>query len=147
MSILVDTNILLRRTQPAHEHHRVAVESVAKLLGDGERLCYTPQNIAEFWNVATRPADKNGMGLPVALVRAEVVKIESLLTLLPDSSLAYVQWKRLVLRHEVQGVQVHDARLVALMSVHGVRRILTFNTGDFTRYDIEVLQPASIVTA
>ena len=32
MSILVDTNILLRRTQPAHPDHAVAVESVAPLL-------------------------------------------------------------------------------------------------------------------
>ena len=84
------------------------------------------------------------MGLPGALVSAEILKIERLLTLLPDSSLAYMEWKRLVMRYDVQGAQVHDARLVALMSVHGVRRILTFNVGDFARYGIEVLQPTSI---
>lgn len=123
------------------------MESVAKLLANGERVCFTAQNIAEFWNVATRPADKNGIGLPVAIAQGEVAKIERLLTLLPDSPLAYAEWKRLVTRHTVQGVQVHDARLVALTAVHGVRRILTFNAGDFARYDIEVLQPASIVAA
>jgi hypothetical protein len=33
----------------------------------------------------------------------------------------------------VIGAKVHDARLVAAMNVHGARRLLTFNAGDFTR--------------
>jgi predicted nucleic acid-binding protein len=41
---------------------------------------------------------------------------------------------------------VHDARLVAAMNVHGVRRILTFNTDDFARYGIEVLHPSSLLS-
>jgi hypothetical protein len=36
MSVPVDTNVLLRRTQPSHENHTVAVESVAWALGTGE---------------------------------------------------------------------------------------------------------------
>jgi len=32
MSVLVDTNILLRRLQPNHEHHAVAVDSATRLL-------------------------------------------------------------------------------------------------------------------
>ncbi len=55
MSILADTNILLRRTQPDHTSRTLAVESVAKLLAAGEAVCFTLQNISEFWNVATRP--------------------------------------------------------------------------------------------
>jgi predicted nucleic acid-binding protein len=38
----------------------------------------------------------------------------------------------------------HDARLFAAMNVHGVGRILTFNTDDFTRFGIEVLHPSSV---
>jgi len=34
----------------------------------------------------------------------------------------------------VSGVQVHDARLVAAMTVHGVTHILTLNPTDFARY-------------
>jgi predicted nucleic acid-binding protein len=81
----------------------------------------------------------------VATVQGEVEKIERLLTLLPDSPLAYVEWKRLVSRYGVMGVQVHDARLVALMTVHGLQRMLTFNTGDFTRYGIEAVHPGVLV--
>ena len=61
MSILADTNILLRRTQPDHPSHRIAVESVASLLNAGEAVYVTFQNISEFWNVATRPIGNNGM--------------------------------------------------------------------------------------
>jgi predicted nucleic acid-binding protein len=41
---------------------------------------------------------------------------------------------------------VHDARLVALMNVHGVRQILTFNTGDFVRFEIEALHPSAVAS-
>ena len=46
--------------------------------------------------------------------------------------------------HGVIGNQVYDARLVAAMMVHGVGRILTFNAADFTRYPIEILDPAAV---
>ena len=62
MSILADTNILLRRTQPDHPRHGLAVESVARLLSSGEAVYFTLQNMSEFWNVATRPAANNGLG-------------------------------------------------------------------------------------
>jgi predicted nucleic acid-binding protein len=97
---------------------------------------FTLQNISEFWNVATRPAPNNGLGFSIALVLGEIEKIERFLTLLPDSTAVYGEWKRLVVQHGVLGSKVHDAKLVATMNVHGVRRILTFNTGDFTRYDM-----------
>ena len=133
MAVLVDTNVLLRRTQPNHDHHQAAVESVAKLLERGETVLFTAQNVYEFWNVVTRPIASNGLGFSTAQARAEVEKIETVLTLLPDSPAAYPEWKRLVAKHGVQGVQVHDTRLVASMNVHGVRQLLTFNTGDFVQ--------------
>ena len=144
MSVLVDTNVLLRRTQPNHEHHAVAMESVARLLAANETVCFTPQNISEFWNVVTRPVAHNGLGFSVSLVAGEVEKIERILTLLRDSPATYTEWKCLVIKHSVVGVKVHDTRLVAAMNVHGVGRILTFNVDDFARYGIEVLHPSSI---
>src|SRR5450432_2413623 len=146
MSILIDTNVLLRRTQPDHASHGVAVESVAQLLTTGEPVYFTLQNISEFWNVATRPIANNGFGFSVALALGELEKIERLLALLPDSPAVYGEWKRLVIKHGVLGSKVHDAKLVAAMNVHGVRRILTFNVGDFARYQIEAIHPASLVS-
>ena len=122
MSILVDTNILLRRLQPNHAHHAMAIDSVARLLGTGEPVHFTLQNISEFWNVMTRPTAVNGLGFSPEFALNEVNKIERVLTLLPDSPAAYEEWKRLVVSYAVSGAKVHDARLVALMNVHGVRR-------------------------
>ena len=42
----------------------------------------------------------------------------------------------------VTGVGAHDARIVAAMSVPGVRRLLTYNLQDFARYkQIETIRP------
>ena len=49
MSILADTNILLRRTQPDHPSHTLAVESVARLLAAGDPVYFTLQNMSEPW--------------------------------------------------------------------------------------------------
>ena len=144
MSVLVDTNVLLRRIQPSSAHHKVAVESVARLLDAGESLCFTPQNIAEFWNVMTRPVASNRLGYSTSETMAEVEKIEAIFTLLPDAPSTYAEWKRLVVKHSVQGTRVHDTRLVAAMNAHGVGRILTFNADDFRRYGIEILDPSVI---
>ncbi|MFO1025242.1 MAG: type II toxin-antitoxin system VapC family toxin [Acetobacteraceae bacterium] len=144
MSILIDTNVLLRRIQPDHPSHPVAFESVAHILSGDQLGCYTPQVVAEFWNAATRPAEKNGLGLSVAMTLHKVHEIEEMLTLLEDIAAIYDDWKRLVVQHQVRGAKVHDTRLVAAMNVHGVRRILTFNTGDFARFPVEVIHPAAL---
>jgi predicted nucleic acid-binding protein len=51
-----------------------------------------------------------------------------------------------VVEHNVLGTKVHDTRLVAAMNVHGVKRILTFNTGDFARFAVETINPATLLT-
>jgi predicted nucleic acid-binding protein len=145
MSVLVDTNVLLRRTQSGHPDYATAVESIARLMTASEQVCVCLQNIAEFWNVATRPAANNGLGLSIALTLVEVEHIERTLTLLPESPATYAEWKRLVLQHRVLGSKVHDTRLVAVMNIHGIARILTFNTNDFLRYGITVLHPLSVL--
>jgi predicted nucleic acid-binding protein len=91
MSILIDTNILLRRTQSNHASHTLAVESVVRLLAAGEVVYFTLQNISEFWNVATRPVANNGLGFSMVLALADVEKIEGFLTTLPDSPAVYAE--------------------------------------------------------
>ena len=66
MDHLVDTNVLLRSVQHRHPSYRQAWRAVVALLRRGERLCIFPQNTVEFWSVATRPAEGNGLGLSVA---------------------------------------------------------------------------------
>jgi len=143
VTVLVDTNVLLRQFEPDHAHHRAAVDSITRLIESGEVVHVTPQNIAEFWAVATRSSAQNGLGLPVAMVAAVLDHIERVFALLPDHPAIYDHWKRLVMKHEVIGNRIYDARLVAAMTVHGIGRILTFDAGDFARYGIEVIHPSA----
>jgi hypothetical protein len=72
----------------------------------------------------TRPAERNGLGLSVAEAEREVLAIETGMSLLPENERAYREWRQIVVKHGVMGVQVHDARLAAAMYVHGVRQSL-----------------------
>jgi predicted nucleic acid-binding protein len=146
MSTLVDTNILLRITQIDHPHHPAALRSLEHVLAEGEPACFTLQNVAEFCSVVTRPVTSNGLGYDVGFALKEVEKTELLLTLLPDAPQMYRTWKRLMVEHEISGVKVHDTRLVANMVVHGVERLLTFNTKDFTRFtEITTIDPETLI--
>ena len=134
MIYLVDTNVLLRfadRSHPCYPRVRAAVRT---LRAEGHRLRATSQNCVEFWNVATRPADRNGLGLEPADADRLLRLVERLFPVLPDVPAVYPQWRQLVVAFGVSGVQVHDARLVAAMTVHSVSHILTFNVADFVRY-------------
>jgi predicted nucleic acid-binding protein len=148
MEYLADTNVLLRSTHQTHPMHPTAMAALTTLLRSGDRVCVTPQNIIEFWNVCTRPVDRNGLGLSPGEADREASRLEGLLTLLPDVRAIYPEWRRLVVAHSVPGVRVHDARLVAAMNVYGISNLLTFNGPDFTRYPgIHVVHPNDVAKA
>jgi predicted nucleic acid-binding protein len=115
---LIDTNILLRIARRADPDYRIVHDALERILSEGAALYYTHQNIAEFWNVWTRPADRNGFGLDGETAEQEIGKFEVVMKLAADSTAVYERWRQLVRDHGVQGAQVHDARLVASMRVH-----------------------------
>ena len=139
---LVDSNVLLRWAKPDDRDYPLVVSAIDATLQRGAVFCYTSQNVAEFWNICTRPqwvrpspqeADR----------RARF--FEDKLRLLPDSLAVHQEWRKLLVVSKVSGVQVQDARLVAAMRVHGVGRILTFNEKDFVRHtDIEAVNPRTV---
>src|ERR1700682_3838024 len=133
MRVLVDTNILLRSVQPNHPLCSQATHAVSKFIRQKDAVFFCAQNIADFWNVATRPAERNGLGLSPEDALREVSNIEKLLTLLPDVPAIYTAWKQIVAAHKVRGVKVYDARLAAIMSVCAVESVLTFYSVDFER--------------
>lgn len=145
MTFLVDTNVLLRSAEPNHPMYADAVNAINILLGRGEELYIVPQNLVEFWNVYTRPIERNGLGHTAASAHMEVNRLKALFPLLLDTSAIYLEWERLVVTYSVVGVNVHDARLVAAMLVHQLTHILTFNTRDFARYsEITAIAPTDI---
>lgn len=149
MTYVVDTNIVLRIMQPAHDMHHSAVQSVALLVGQGIKLCILPQCIYECWVVCTRPVvAQNGLGLTAAEAQAEITQIKTHFVLLPDIPTIFPLWEHLVFQHSVMGKPAHDARIVAAMKAHSITQLLTFNKSDFTRYPgISVETPNEVILA
>jgi predicted nucleic acid-binding protein len=146
MKYLLDTNILLRRIEPEHPHHQIVLSAIIKLKEVGSTFYIAMQNISEFWNVCTRPMENNGLGLSVEAAEFHLVSFERLFVRLTENEQVYLNWRDLVITQKVIGVKVHDAKLVALMTVHGIDKLLTFNTKDFMRYSqIEAVDPADVL--
>jgi predicted nucleic acid-binding protein len=142
-SCLVDTNILLRLTRRADPEHGLVQAFLSRLVLDGTNLHYAHQNIAELWNVMTRPVDRNGFGLSIPEAEQEVRIIESGMTLLADNQAVYGEWRKIVVRYKVRGVHVHDARLAAVMYAHNLEHLLTLNPSAFSRFEgITIVHPA-----
>lgn len=145
MSFAVDTNVLLRSIDDGHPAHAPARAALLKIRDQGEAAAIFPQNLIEFWAVATRPAANNGLGWSVERAKQELANLKKHFVMLADSDTVLNEWERLVLRYGVIGKQAHDAHLVASMIVHGVTHLLTFNDADFTRYkEITVANPQTI---
>ena len=145
MTILLDSNILLRWLHHESAHHPLAVSAMETLNARGDLPVLCPQVVIEFWSVATRPAAVNGLGLNPLEVNASVRQLETFLPILPDTPEIYEAWRRLVVDFEVSGKQVHDARLVAVMLAHGIESLLTFNVRDVARYpEIAAVDPRGI---
>jgi predicted nucleic acid-binding protein len=147
MSYLVDTGVLLRLFDDSDPEHTVISECLRLLRKDGQELFTSCQNLAEFWNTTTRPETaRGGYGKSVELTDRRVQFIFRMGSILPDTPVACQEWHRLVVAHQVQGVAVHDARIVALMNVSKVKSIITLNPRDFSRYPgLTVLTPTDVL--
>jgi len=142
VEVLVDTNVILRASQRGHPQQLAARGAIARLRQEGNRPCVASQNLVELWTVITRPIANNGFGLGPAQADRILARVERLVGRLPESDDVYAEWRRLVVSYGVSGKETHDARLVAAMIIHGIKRILTFDRADFARYqEIEVLHP------
>jgi len=147
-SVLVDSNILLRLAQPGHRHFALALTAVASLQKSNSDLCLAPQNLVEFWAVSTRPLDNNGLGMESSKVSGAIRRLRNLFRVLEGLPGVADAWETLVSNHQVSGKQAHDAHLVAVMLVHDVRHLLTFNGQDFKRFaGVEIIAPAAVSKA
>jgi predicted nucleic acid-binding protein len=140
---LVDTNIILRFADKNAAEHREVTRVLQILLEREVSVYLVPQVAYEFWAVATRPVSANGLGWNIESVEHKVKMLTSDYALLPEVADVYRNWLELVVKYEVKGKQVHDARLVAAMQAH----LLTLNTEDFKRFtEIAPVHPGEVVT-
>jgi predicted nucleic acid-binding protein len=147
MIVQLDTNILTRIAQPSHPFHATALSAVRGLELAGHTLCIVPQNLFEFWVVATRPMANQGLGLAAVEAKAEFDKLRSAFALHLDPPSLLDEWEKLIVQYDCKGKVAHDIRIVASMNLHGVKHLLTFNGRDFVRYSsITLLEPAATAT-
>jgi predicted nucleic acid-binding protein len=149
MQYLVDTGVLLRlfdRKDPVHEDVRVALRW---LRAQGHSFAIGTQNVSEFWNVSTRPVTaRGGYGQSVETTERRVQFLEQQTTVLVETAEVYEHWRELLVGHALQGIAVHDARLVAVMTASGITHIVTLNGKDFARYpDIVAVSPQDLAAA
>ena len=147
--ILLDTNLLVRMTRPLDPQCGVARAAIHACRARGEQLIVVPQNLYEFWAVATRargapPAGGNGLGMTTGQAVQWSRFILRRFTFLPDRDELSRLWLSLVEAHRVSGFRAHDVRLVAAMQSYGITRLLTFNTVHFRDLPVTILDPASL---
>lgn len=81
MNVFIDTNVLLRAIQPSDPSHDAAVRAIAAL--------NPPAVVAEVWSAATRPREKNGLGMSSDQARQELAGLETFLTVFGETADVY----------------------------------------------------------
>jgi predicted nucleic acid-binding protein len=147
MKVLIDTNLIIRLSNPSPEpSSEVAQQSIDLLRKQGFDLTLVPQVIYEFWAVATRPLSANGLGMVQQEAKESIVNFTDLFSIDRDERGIYQHWMALIDKYDISGKTTHDARLVAAMVRHRIDRLLTFNAAHFARFDeIEVWTPEAVV--
>jgi predicted nucleic acid-binding protein len=147
--ILLDTNLLARVTDQADPQCIVARRAINVQMLKRERLFLVPQNLYEFWAVATRkaglqPVGQNGLGMSPALASQWLRYFQRRFTLLHDREDLFPRWHDLVTSAGITGLKSYDARLVAAMQCYGITRLLTFNTNHFKVFPLTLIDPTTL---
>src|ERR1039457_3675606 len=133
MRWLLDTNVLLRLADAQSLEHVIAVAAIERLLAGQKSVFISTQVLVEFWAVATRPESANGLGWSTATTAEAIRALRDQFPLLNETPDVLDRWLELVGHFQVAGKHTHDARLAALLLVHGVRQLFTVNTTELGR--------------
>ena len=143
--LFVDTNVLLTATDESRPHHLDA----GRLLGEsglhGLHLAASGQVLREYLVVATRPLDANGLDLRVRDATANVSEFLRCIQLYDETEEVAGRLRQLGLTYGLRGKRLHDANIVATMSTHGIRALVTQNPDDFAPFDeIDIVTVADV---
>jgi len=146
MKVLIDTNLLTRLAVTSDPQHAIAIQAILKLDQADCEIWLIPQVLYEYWVVATRPVEVNGLGMSPTAVGDSLRDLIDTYELHRDEGRVFDLWQQLVSTHAVKGKNAHDARIVAAMLCHGLTTLVTFNTPDFARFTgINVFSPADVL--
>lgn len=145
MRYLLDTNVVMRFCNASDVQHRLATDAISRLLVQEDECLLTAQVLVEFWVVATRPVNVNGLGWTVEQTRSTIDQLLDRFPLLEETSQIFPNWLKLVTNSKVLGKRTHDVRIIATMLAHGITHLLTFNPNDFAiTLSITVIHPQDL---
>ena len=146
--LFVDTNVLLTATDESRPLHSRAVQLLAGSVSQELSLAASGQVVREYLVVATRPIEGNGLGLSVLDAEANVNEFLRRLELYDETEEVSRRLRQLAITHSLRGKRLHDANIVATMSVHGISKLITQNGGDFSPFeDIAIVTIPDVTTA
>jgi predicted nucleic acid-binding protein len=118
------------------------------IIRQGGKCLITPQVLIEFWAVATRPLNVNGLGWTAKKTQEEINQILSQFSLLEETPDIFPLWFQLVTDYNIKGKRTHDLRLLAVMKAHNITHLLTFNSEDFIPLpNITIVQPQDFINS
>ena len=97
MNIFIDTNILLRLADETSNQHELVSRAIAAILTRGDELCFAPQSIVEFWAVASRTREANGLGFALSTVEERVQEFIEDYVLLEENNEVFPNWLALTI--------------------------------------------------
>lgn len=131
---VLDTNVLLAATDEGRDDHHRALFALERWPALGTSVYTSGQILREYLVVATRPVERNGLGLSRLDALANVTVMRKRLHLLDENRHVVDRLADLVAEVDCGGKQIHDANVVATSLVHGIGAIATANIADFDRY-------------
>ena len=131
--VFLDTNVLVYAMVAEAPFHQMARTAIEDLYDSGVELWVSRQVLREYLATLTRP-QTFARPQPASVLAADVRHFQARLRVGDEGRAVTERLLALVEQFAVGGKQVHDANIVATMEVHGIRRLLTANPGDFTRF-------------
>jgi predicted nucleic acid-binding protein len=132
--VFIDTNVLLAATDTDREHHKDARTFLEAALNGTWRAFTSAQILREYLVVATRPLENNGLGLSPEYAGENIRAFQRLIQVLPEGPESHARLLALVFKHKLKGKRIHDANLAAVMEIHGLVQLKTYNPQDFTPF-------------
>jgi predicted nucleic acid-binding protein len=139
---MVDTNVLIYITVNPNPWYNAARQWLDRLFNEGFGLCISSQIAREYLVVLTRGDVFERSFTPEEAIH-ELDAILSVFALLDESGRSVSHLSDLMRHYQIRGKSIHDANIVATMLAHGVKRLATYNSEDFRKFEEINLEPIS----
>jgi len=134
---------LVSEANSSNPWHQESRDWLAALIDGDVELCIIPQIVREYLVVLTRGEVFEQQFTPEEALD-ELEAILPTFTLLDENEETASSLRDLIRRYQVRGKSVHDANIVASMLTYGITRLVTYNTGDFRRFEEITIEPILI---